>query len=328
MPLTPPPLAANYTGGYVRQQSAFTGRVSADGSTRYPAEPGRYQLYASLACPWSQRAVIVRRLLGLEQVIGLTLADPVTSEHGWRFPAADGGRDHVTGASFVAELYHATDPGYGGWCTLPLLWDTRTGQIVSNDAAQITVMLETAFAGFHRPGSPDLYPPAQRREIEAVGALVFSTVNNGVYKAGLAATQAQYEEAFDALFTTLAALEERLSRRRFLLGGQPTEADIRLYPALARFDAVYYLHFKCNLRRLVDYQSLWVRPGSVPAAGFRGNHGLRPDQAALLPVTDLDQPVQDRAQRAFCQLAGAARQRPSFGLKPLPGRAEGGPTAR
>jgi glutathionyl-hydroquinone reductase len=118
-------------------------------------------------------------------------------------------------------------------------------------------MLETAFAGFHRPGSPDLYPPAQRREIEAVSALVFSTVNNGVYKAGLAATQAQYEEAFDALFTTLAALEERLSRRRFLLGDQPTEADIRLFPTLARFDAVYYLHFKCNLRRLVDYQSLW-----------------------------------------------------------------------
>src|SRR5437764_1012215 len=129
----------------------------------------------------------------------------------------------------------------------------RDGQIVSNDAAQITVMLETAFAGFHRPGSPDLYPPAQRREIEAVSALVFSTVNNGVYKAGLAATQAQYEEAFDALFTTLAALEERLSRRRFLLGDQFTEADIRLFPTLARFDAVYYLHFKCNLRRLVDY---------------------------------------------------------------------------
>ena len=257
MPLVPPPLAANYTGGYVRQQSAFTGRVSADGSSRFPAEPGRYQLYAALACPWSQRAVIVRRLLGLEQVIGLTLADPVTGEHGWRFPAADGGRDLVTGAAFVAELYHATDPGYAGWCTLPLLWDTRTGQIVSNDAAQITVMLETAFAGFHRPGSPDLYPAAQRREIEAVSALVFSTVNNGVYKAGLAATQAQYEESFDALFTTMAALEERLSRRRFLLGTQPTEADVRLYPTLARFDAVYYLHFKCNLRRLVDYQSLW-----------------------------------------------------------------------
>ena len=119
MPLTPPSLAANYTGGYVRQQSAFTGRVSADGSTRYPAEPGRYQLYASLACPWSQRAVIVRRLLGLEQVIGLTLADPVISEHGWRFPAADGGRDHVTGASFVAELYHAADPGYGGCARCP-----------------------------------------------------------------------------------------------------------------------------------------------------------------------------------------------------------------
>lgn len=244
-------------GGYVRQQGSFTGRITADGSSGYLAEPARYQLYASLACPWSQRALIVRRLLGLEQVIGLSLTDPVTSEHGWRFPASLGGRDPVTGARFVAELYQATDPFYNGWCTVPFLWDTRTRRIVTNDIPQITITLETEFTSYHRPAAPQLYHPSQRREIEAISALIFSAVGNGVYKAGLAASQASYEEAFDALFTTLDALEERLGRRRFLLGDEPTEADIRLYPTLARFDAVYYLHFKCNLRRLVDYPYLW-----------------------------------------------------------------------
>ena len=252
-PMPQPTSATSPTGGFLRPQGTFTGRVTGDGSSGLLAEAGRYHLYASLACPWSQRALIVRSLLGLERVIGLSLTDPISGERGWRFP----GQDPVTGARFLSELYMVTDPGYQGKCTLPVLWDTQTQRIVSNDAPLITVMLETEFTGYHRPGAPDLYPAAQRREIEAVGALVFSTVNNGVYKAGMAATQAQYEEAFDALFTTLAALEERLSRRRFLLGDQPTEADIRLYPTLARFDAVYYLHFKCNLRRLVDYQSLW-----------------------------------------------------------------------
>jgi putative glutathione S-transferase len=258
MPVTPPPESAmHHAGGYVRQQGTFTGRITADGSSGYLAEPARYQLYASLACPWSQRALIVRRLLGLEQVIGLSLTDPVTGEHGWRFPASMGGRDPVTGARFVAELYQATDPFYNGWCTVPFLWDTRTRRIVTNDIPQITITLETEFTGYQRPGAPQLYHPGQRREIEAISALIFSAVSNGVYKAGLAASQAGYEEAFDALFTTLDALEERLGRRRFLLGDEPTEADIRLYPTLARFDAVYYLHFKCNLRRLVDYPYLW-----------------------------------------------------------------------
>jgi putative glutathione S-transferase len=258
MPPTPPSFSEiSPAGGYVRQQNAFTGQITRDGSSGYPAEPGRYLLYASLACPWSQRALIVRRLLGLEQVIGLSLTDPIRDERGWRFPASQGGRDPLTGARFLSELYQATDPLYTGWCTVPCLWDVKTQRIVTNDIPQITVTLETEFSDFHRPGAPQLYPAEQRREIDAVSTLVFHAVNNGVYKAGMAMTQAAYEEAFDVLFATLESLEERLSRRRFLLGSQLCEADVRLYPTLARFDAVYYIHFKCNLRRLVDYRHLW-----------------------------------------------------------------------
>jgi glutathionyl-hydroquinone reductase len=254
MPSMPAPTS---TGGFVRHQGTFTGRITGDGSSGFLAEPGRYQLYASLACPWSQRALIVRSLLGLDRVIGLSLTDPISGEHGWRFPDADGGVDPVTGARFLSELYLVTDPGYQGKCTLPMLWDTQTQRIISNDMAQITIMFETEFTGYHRPGSPDLYPAALRREIDAIATLIYYAVNIGVYKAGLAATQAEYEEAFDALFATMDALDERLARRRFLLGSEPCEADVRLFPTLARFDAVYYTLFKCNLRRLIDYQYLW-----------------------------------------------------------------------
>jgi glutathionyl-hydroquinone reductase len=248
-----------YDGGVtgVRGSAEVTGRFSRDGSSGFPVEPGRYQLYASLACPWSHRALIVRRLLGLERVIGLSLTEPVVTDRGWRFPDQTGGRDPVTGAHYVSELYLATDPGYSGRATLPLLWDIRTQRVVTNDFVQIAVQMETAFSAFHRPGAPELYPAAQRREIEALATLIHHTVNNGVYKAGMATTQAGYEEAFDALFTTLDALEERLARRRFLLGGQFSDADVRLFPTLARFDAVYYLLYKCNLHRLADYQHLW-----------------------------------------------------------------------
>ena len=258
MPATPASFSQiSPAGGYVRQQNAFTGQITRDGSSGYPAEPERYRLYASLACPWSQRALIVRRLLGLEQVIGLSLTDPIRDERGWRFPASQGGRDPLTGARFLAELYQATDPLYTGWCTVPCLWDTKTQRIVTNDIPQITITFETEFTDFHRRGAPQLYPPGQRREIDAVSTLVFHAVNNGVYKAGMAMTQAAYEEAFDVLFATLESLEERLARRRFLLGSRFCEADVRLFPTLARFDAVYYIHFKCNLRRLVDYPHLW-----------------------------------------------------------------------
>ncbi len=252
-PGAPPPGALPGARG----PAEFTRRISRDGSTGFLAEPARYCLFASLACPWSQRALIVRRLLGLERVIGLSLTDPVPGEHGWHFPGQAGSRDPLSGARYLSELYLATDPGYRGRVSLPLLWDTRAQRIVTNDATQITVQLETEFRAFWRPGAPDLYPADQRRDIDAIATLIHHTVNNGVYKAGLATTQTDYEEAFDALFTTLDALEERLSRRRFLLGSEVSDADVRLFPTLARFDAVYSLLYKCNLHRLADYPSLW-----------------------------------------------------------------------
>ena len=245
------------SAGFVRQANVFATRITGDGSSGYLAEPGRYQLYASLADPWAHRALIVRRLLGLDRVIGLTLVDPIRDERGWRFPASNGGVDPVTGARFVSDLYMITDPGYRGRFTVPFVWDTRSQRIVDNDFQQITTSFETEFRGYHRPGSPDLYPAQQRTEIDALSTLIYHAVNNGVYKAGLATSQAAYEEAFDGLFSTLSALEERLLRRRYLLGGSITEADVRLYPTLARFDAVYYTHYKCNLNRLVDYPGLW-----------------------------------------------------------------------
>jgi putative glutathione S-transferase len=283
------------SGGFPRLPATFSDRITRDGSSGYTAQPGRYQLFASLADPWSHRALIVRRLLGLERVIGLTVTDPIPGERGWRFPDQGrpengrpergrpgpgrtdpgSGRDPVTGAQWLADLYLATDPGYTGRCTVPLLWDTFRQRIVTNDFAQISGMLETEFGEFHRPGAPDLYPPAKRREIDAVGALIHHAVSGGVYRAGMASTQADYEEAVDGVFATLDALEERLARRRFLLGSQLCEADVRLFPTLARFDAVYYLHFKCNLYRIVDYPHLWAyardlyqRPGFGDTTDF------------------------------------------------------------
>ena len=258
MPVTPetgPEILPS--AGFVRQANVFATRITGDGSSGYLAEPGRYQLYASLADPWAHRALIVRRLLGLDRVIGLSLVDPIRDERGWRFPASNGGVNPVTGARFVSDLYMITDPGYRGRFTVPFVWDTRSQRIVDNDFQQITTSFETEFRGYHRPGAPDLYPAQQRTEIDALTTLIYHAVNNGVYKAGLATSQAVYEEAFDALFSTLSALEERLLRRRYLLGNSITEADVRLYPTLARFDAVYYTHYKCNLNRLVDYPGLW-----------------------------------------------------------------------
>ncbi|HXW87712.1 MAG TPA: glutathione S-transferase C-terminal domain-containing protein [Streptosporangiaceae bacterium] len=255
--------AGTSSAGYLGRASSgrctaeIAGRISRDGSTGFPAEPGRYHLYASLACPWSQRALIVRRVLGLERVIGLSVPDPVLTEHGWRFPDQTGGRDPLTGAYYLSELYLASDPGYSGRATVPLLWDSRTQRIVTNDFSQLTTQLETEFQAYHRRGAPDLYPVEQRREIDALGALIYHAVNNGVYKCGFATSQADYEEAFDSLFATLDALEERLARRRFLLGASVTEADVRLFPTLARFDAVYYQLYKCNLHMLASYRHLW-----------------------------------------------------------------------
>ena len=253
-------------GRFVRQRNRFTERITADGSSGLPAEPGRYRLFVSYACPWAQRTMIVRRLLGLEDVFGLGVVDPIRDERGWRFPE----RDPVTGAEFLSELYLRSDPSFDGRFTVPCVWDAETGRLVTNDFPNITTMMETQFTAHQRPDAPDLYPEALRPEIDELNDVLYTTVNNGVYKAGFATEQAPYEEAFDALFATLDDLEERLSSRRYLFGDEITESDVRLYTTLARFDPVYYSHFKCNLRRLVDYPNLWGYARdlySVPAFG-------------------------------------------------------------
>jgi glutathionyl-hydroquinone reductase len=251
-------------GRFVRQPNRFTERI---GTEDFPAEAGRYRLYASLACPWAHRALIVRALLGLEDTIGVTIVDPIRDERGWRFTLSPDGRDPVTGAEFLAELYTATDPSYEGRHTVPCVWDIQTRRLVTNDYPEITLMLGAAF---RRPDAPDLYPEELRPEIDELNDEVFHNVNNGVYKAGMATTQEAYEEPFDALFATLDRLEARLEGHDFLVGDRLTEADVRLYPTLARFDAVYYSHFKCNLRRIVDYPNLWAyarRLYAIPAFG-------------------------------------------------------------
>ncbi|HWE64605.1 MAG TPA: glutathione S-transferase family protein [Chloroflexota bacterium] len=244
-------------GSFQRQRTAFTDRITADGSSGYPAEPGRYHLYVSLACPWAHRGLIARRLKKLEDVISMSVVDPIRDERGWAFRDGPGySHDPVNGFSFLSEAYLATDPTFEGRYTVPVVWDKVQRRIATNDYQQISITFETEFEA-HADTSVDLYPAPLREEIDTVNAVVYQDVNNGVYKAGFATTQQAYEQAFDALFARLDWLEERLSRQRYLVGGQVTEADIRLFPTLVRFDAVYYGHFKCNLRRLVDYPNLW-----------------------------------------------------------------------
>ena len=247
------------SGAFVRQPNAFCDRITADGSSGFRAEPGRYHLYVSLACPWAQRSIIVRKLKQLEDVVGMSVVDPIRDERGWRFgPSPDGtyGPDPVNGFTYLSEAYLATDPEYRGRFTVPCVWDRQTHRLVSNDYPSISTELATEFDAF-ADRSIDLYPVALRDEIDGVNAVVYEHVNNGVYKAGFATSQSAYEDAFDALFETLDQLDARLGRQRYLVGNQLTEADIRLFTTLVRFDAVYYVHFKCNLRRLVDYPNLW-----------------------------------------------------------------------
>jgi putative glutathione S-transferase len=246
------------TGEFVRQRYSIANRITADGSSGFPAVAGRYHLYVSLACPWAHRAIIVRRLLGLEPTISMSVVDPVRDERGWAFREGRGhGPDPVCDFQFLSEAYLLTDPEYTGRYTVPCIWDRVTRRLVTNNFPDITIDFETQFTAFHRAGAPDLYPLALRREIDEVNALVYRDVNNGVYRAGFAISQEPYEAAVRALFDRLDWLEARLARQRFLVGAQLTEADIRLFTTLVRFDAVYFGHFKCNLRRLVDYPTLW-----------------------------------------------------------------------
>ncbi|MCB2099548.1 MAG: glutathione S-transferase family protein [Rhodobacterales bacterium] len=249
------------TGGrFQRQDSAFRNWVTPDGAPGptgtggFRAQAGRYHLYVSLACPWAHRTLIFRALKGLEGMVSVSVVDPLMLDQGWTLAE---GADPVLGARFMHQVYTAAKADYTGRVTVPVLWDKATGTIVSNESADIIRMFNAAFDGLGAtPG--DSYPEALRAEIDAVNATVYDRVNNGVYKTGFATTQAAYEEAFDALFAELDALEDRLSRQRYLAGDRITEADWRLFTTLVRFDAVYVGHFKCNLRRLVDYPNLWA----------------------------------------------------------------------
>jgi putative glutathione S-transferase len=226
-------------GAFVRTQSAFRDRVQ-------EPEPGRYRLYAAKSCPWAHRTLVVRALKGLEKALPVLYAEPYMGENGWRF--SDG---------YLHELYARAKPGYTGRVTVPVLWDGKESRIVNNESSEIIRMLNSEFDALARRKLADLYPKKLRREIDWLNERIYRTVNNGVYRAGFATAQEKYEEAVTELFRTLDWLEKRLEGRKWLCGSSFTEADVRLFTTLVRFDAVYYSHFKCNLRRLVDYPNLW-----------------------------------------------------------------------
>jgi putative glutathione S-transferase len=236
-------------GSFQRQDSAFR-------SHDVVPEAGRYHLYVSYACPWAHRSIIGRRLKGLEDAISMSVVDPVRDERGWAFTGGEF-TDPVNGFSFLSEAYEATDPAFDARVTVPVLWDKETGTVVNNESGEVLRLLNSAF-GDLADDAIDLYPEPLRDEIDAVNARVYDTVNNGVYKAGFTTSQEVYEREACALFDTLDWLEERLARRRYLVTDDvPTEVDWRLFTTLVRFDSVYVTHFKCNLRRLVDYPNLW-----------------------------------------------------------------------
>ncbi|MGC9527200.1 MAG: glutathione S-transferase family protein [Limnospira sp.] len=271
------------TGGrFVRQASQFRNWVTADGSPGvagsggFKAEPGRYHLYVSYACPWAHRILIFRALKGLESMISLSVVNWYMGENGWTFEPAEGViPDSINGAKYLHEVYTKADSNYTGRVTVPVLWDRQNQTIVNNESAEIIRMFNSAFDGVGaKPG--DYYPEPLREEINALNDRIYDTVNNGVYKAGFATTQAAYEEGVKPLFETLDWLEGRLSSRRYLTGDRVTEADWRLFTTLVRFDPVYVGHFKCNLRRIADYRNLWgyLRdlyqiPGVAETVNFR-----------------------------------------------------------
>lgn len=252
-----------HDGRYERQDSLFRNWVTADGSAGlsgaggFKAEAGRYHLYVSLACPWAHRTMILRKLKGLEDMITMSVVNPFMGSEGWTFDAGPGViADSVNQASRLHEVYTKAEPRCSGRVTVPVLWDKHNDTIVSNESSEILRMLNSAFDDIGAlPG--DFYPPALRAEIDELNDFIYPNVNNGVYRAGFAGTQEAYDEAVAALFAALDQLEERLATRRYLTGDTLTEADWRLFTTLVRFDPVYVGHFKCNVRRLIDYPNLW-----------------------------------------------------------------------
>ncbi|MGD8195337.1 glutathione S-transferase family protein [Herbiconiux sp. P18] len=239
-------------GEFTRDTAYIEDRITRDGRDGWPVEAGRYRLIAARACPWANRTVIVRRLLGLEQAISLGMPGPTHDERSWTFDLDPDGRDPVLGIERLQEAYFARFPDYPKGITVPAVVEVSSGMVVTNDYPQITLDFSTEWTEFHRDGAPDLYPERLRDEIDEVNAAVFRDVNNGVYRAGFAGSQKAYERAYDALFARLDELGDRLSRQRYLVGDTITEADVRLFTTLARFDAVYHGHFKCNRQKLAE----------------------------------------------------------------------------
>ena len=244
-------------GEFKRQEDQFRNWVTRDGTSGFPAEKDRYHLYVSLACPWAHRTIIVRRLKQLENVVGMTVVDPVRDERGWAFGTGPGfSPDPVNGFAYLSEAYRKTDPKYSRRVTVPVLWDKQLGKIVNNSEDDIVRMFNRSFNDL--TASPiDLYPESLKKEIDQINEFLYTYINDGVYRAGFATNQAAYDLAVYPIFEALDQLEEKLSRNRYLLGAVLTESDWRLFPTLIRFDTVYYLHFKCNLRRIADYPNLY-----------------------------------------------------------------------
>jgi glutathionyl-hydroquinone reductase len=261
------PKEESASGEFKRQEDAFRDWISTDNSTPFPVAANRYHLYVSLACPWASRTLIARKLLGLEEVIGMTVVDPVRDERGWAFRNPDlsseqhlaasfASTDPINGFHFLAEAYELTDPNFDGRVTVPVFWDKETRRIVNNCEDDICRMFNDAFCGLAKNQKLDLFPKDIVAEQEKLSAFVYDKINNGVYKAGFTTRQRVYERACKQLFDALDELEARLAKSRYLFGNRIVETDWRLFCSLVRFDVVYYIHFKCSLRRIVDYPNL------------------------------------------------------------------------
>jgi len=245
-------------GEFERDTNYITDRITADGRDEWPVEPDRYRLIVARACPWANRAIIVRRLLGLEDVLSMGECGPTHDERSWTFDLDPGGVDPVLGYERLQQAFFARQPDYPRGITVPAIVDVPTKQVVTNDFAQITIDFSLEWSAHHRDGAPELYPEHLRDEIDEIAERVFHEVNNGVYRCGFASSQSAYDKSYERLFAALDWLGDRLAGQRFLVGDTITEADVRLFTTLARFDAVYHGHFKCNRHKLSELPVLWA----------------------------------------------------------------------
>jgi len=292
-------------GAFHRQESRFRDWVTADGSSGFAPEAGRYHLYVCRACPWAHRTILGRALMGLEDAITISYVDPIRDERGWAFTEPGRYEDPIHGFHFLSEVYRSVDPEFSDRVTVPVLWDRERNTIVNNESADIFRMLHTVFAPLAKHPL-DLYPASQAAEIDKLNAHIYDNVNNGVYKAGFSTRQQVYERAVLELFAVLDELDLRLIDRRFLFGAQPLETDFRLFTTLIRFDAVYQIHFKCSIRKLAEYPNLWPYlrdlyqwPGVAQTVSFaeirdhyyRTHSALNPTGlVAVMPALDFDAP--------------------------------------